>query len=194
VAHISTRRALEHVVKARQEGLSVTCEVTPHHFSLTEEKVASFDTNTKMNPPLRAQEDIAEMKEGLRNGAIQVIATDHAPHTIDEKEVEYTAAPFGIVGLETAVGLSMTELVHTKVLTLMQLIEKLSTNPRKILSLPPILFKEGEKANMTIIDPELEWTVKIAEFQSRSKNSPFDGFRLKGKAIGIINNGVAQIA
>jgi dihydroorotase len=131
------------------------------------------------------------MKDGLRDGTIDVIATDHAPHTIDEKEVEYTTAPFGIVGLETAVGLCLTELVEKKVLTIVQLIQKLSTNPRRLLSLPEIVFKEGEAANITLLDPVAEWTVKTAAFRSKSKNSPFDGFRLKGRAIGIINNGKA---
>jgi dihydroorotase len=191
VAHISTRNALEHVRKAKLEGLSVTCEVTPHHFTITEDIVSGFDTNTKMNPPLRTKDDVAAMKEGLKDGTIDVIATDHAPHTIDEKEVEYSTAPFGIVGLETAVGLSLTELVGKKVLTMAQLIQKFSTNPRKLLSLPVIHMKEGEAANMTLLDPAVEWTVKTAEFRSKSKNSPFDGFRLKGRAIGIINNGKA---
>jgi dihydroorotase len=189
VAHVSTRSALDHVRKAKLEGLNVTCEVTPHHFAITEEVVFGFDTNTKMNPPLRTKDDIAAMKEGLRDGTIDVIATDHAPHTIDEKDVEYTTAPFGIVGLETAIGLSITELVSTKVLTIAQLIQKFSTNPRKLLSLPQILIKEGVPANLTLLDPNIEWTVKTSEFRSKSKNSPFDGFRLKGRAIGIINNG-----
>ena len=194
VAHISTKGALNLVRKAKSEGMKITCEITPHHFSLTEDIVAGFDTNTKMNPPLRTREDIAAMKEGLRDGTIDVIATDHAPHTIDEKEVEYTQAPFGIVGLETSIGLCFTELVHKKVLTLAQLVEKLSTNPRRILSLPQIKFAEGEKANMTLLDPTLEWTVDISSFRSKSKNSPFHGYRLKGKAIGVVNNGFARFS
>ena len=193
VAHISTRGALDHVRKAKKEGLKITCEVTPHHFTLTEEAVSGFDTNTKMNPPLRTDDDRAALMEGLRDGTIDVIATDHAPHTIDEKEVEYTQAPFGIVGLETAVGLSITEVVEKKVLTLFQLIEKLSTNPRRILSLPIIKIAEGEPANLTLLDPSVEWTVNIGSFHSKSKNSPFNGWRLKGRAIGILNNGKALL-
>jgi dihydroorotase len=193
VAHISTRGALDHVRKAKKEGLKITCEVTPHHFTLTEEAVSGFDTNTKMNPPLRTDDDRAALMEGLRDGTIDVIATDHAPHTIDEKEVEYTQAPFGIVGLETAVGLSITEVVGKKVLTLFQLIEKLSTNPRRILSLPIIKIAEGEPANLTLLDPSVEWTVNIGSFHSKSKNSPFNGWRLKGRAIGILNNGKALL-
>jgi dihydroorotase len=132
---------------------------------------------------------VQAIKEALRDGIIDVIATDHAPHTIDEKEVEFAQAPFGIVGLETAIGLSITELVHQKYLTLMQLIEKLSVNPRRILSLPEIHIHEGERANLTLLDPEIEWTVDVQSFRSKSKNSPFHGRALKGKAIGIINNG-----
>lgn len=193
VAHISTRGALDQVRKAKFEGLNITCEVTPHHFTLTEDIVTSFDTNTKMNPPLRTKEDVAAMKQGLRDGTIDVIASDHAPHTIDEKEVEYTQAPFGIVGLETSVGLCLTELVHQNVLPLMQLVQKLSSNPRKILSLPIIRITEGEMANLTLLDPDLEWIVNAESFHCKSKNSPFSGFRMKGKAIGIVNNGKAQL-
>jgi dihydroorotase len=191
VAHISTRGALDHVRRAKSEGMNISCEVTPHHFTLQEEIVAGFDTNTKMNPPLRTKDDLEAMKDGLRDGTIDVIATDHAPHTIDEKDVEYTQAPFGIVGLETSVGLCTTELLHKKVLTLTQLIEKLSTNARRILSLPTIQFAEGEEANLTILDIDAEWTVDTARLHSKSKNSPFHGYRLKGKAIGIVNNGKA---
>jgi dihydroorotase len=189
VAHISTAGSIGCVRRAKAEKLNITCEVTPHHFTLTDEAVESFDTNLKMSPPLRTKDDIQALKEALRDGTIDVIATDHAPHTIDEKEVEYAQAPFGIVGLETALGLSVTELVNRKYLTLNQLIEKFSINPRRILSLSSINIQEGEKANLTLFDPEKEWVVDIQAFKSKSKNSPFHGRRLKGKAIGIINNG-----
>lgn len=189
VAHISTRAGVEAIRAAKASLPHVTCEVTPHHFSLTDEAVASYDTNTKMNPPLRTRDDVMALKEGLRDGTIDVIATDHAPHTIDEKEVEFTAAPFGIVGLETAVGLAFTELVTPGFLSLPQLIEKLSTNPRRVLSLPPVKIAEGEVATLTLLDPVLEWTVDPEAFHSKSKNSPFKGMPLKGKAIGIVNKG-----
>jgi dihydroorotase len=189
VAHISTAGSIGCVRRAKAEKLNITCEVAPHHFTLTDEAVESFDTNLKMSPPLRTKNDVQTLKEALRDGTIDVIATDHAPHTIDEKEVEYAQAPFGIVGLETALGLSVTELVNQKFLTLNQLIEKLSTNPRRILSLPVINIEEGATANLTLFDPEEEWVVDIQAFKSKSKNSPFHGQRLKGKAIGIINNG-----
>jgi dihydroorotase len=194
VAHISTAGTVELIRNAKQKKLPVTCEVTPHHFSLTDDAVRSFDTNTKMNPPLRTQDDVEALKEGLKDGTIDVIATDHAPHSFDEKQVEFAYAPFGIVGLETALGLCCTELVEKKILTLIQLIEKLSVNPRKILHLPDIKIAEGEEANLTFLDPAREWTVNVNEFKSKSKNSPFDGWKLKGKAIGIINNGVLLLS
>jgi dihydroorotase len=191
VAHVSTSGSVELVRRAKAKGLPVTCEVTPHHFSLTDEAVRSFNTNTKMNPPLRGREDVEAMKEGLRDGTIDVIATDHAPHSFDEKEVEFIAAPFGIVGLETAIGLAITELVETGILSMAQLVEKFSVNPRRILKLQPIPIAEGEKANLTILDPAVEWTVDIRQFKSKSKNSPFAGRKLKGRAVGIVNNGKA---
>jgi dihydroorotase len=194
VAHISTLGSIGCVRRAKVEKLNITCEVAPHHFTLSDEAVESFDTNLKMSPPLRTKDDVQALKEALRDGTIDVIATDHAPHTIDEKEVEYAQAPFGIVGLETALGLSVTELVNKKYLTLNQLIEKFSINPRRILSLPMITIQEGETANMTLFDPEEEWVVDIQAFKSKSKNSPFHGRRLKGKAIGIINNGKSWFA
>ncbi|MBN1398713.1 MAG: dihydroorotase [Bacteroidetes bacterium] len=189
VAHVSTAGSVECVRRAKAEKLNITCEVTPHHFTLTDDAVASFDTNLKINPPLRTKDDVKAIKEALRDGTIDVIVTDHAPHTIDEKEVEFAQAPFGIVGLETALGLAVTELVNKKFLTLSQLIEKFSVNPRRILSLPVINIQEGEAANLTVFDPEKEWVVDIQAFKSKSKNSPFHGRKLKGKAVGTVNNG-----
>ncbi len=189
VAHVSTSGSLDIIRRAKSAKLNITCEVTPHHFTLTDEAVADYDTNTKMNPPLRTMNDVQAMKEGLKDGTIDVIASDHAPHTIDEKEVEYAQAPFGIVGLETTIGLAISELVAQKFLTLYQLVEKLSTNPRNICSLPKIRIEAGERANLTLIDPEAEWTVDCSALHSKSKNSPFHGRRLRGRAIGIVNNG-----
>jgi dihydroorotase len=194
VAHISTTGSIDCVRQAKKEQLNITCEAAPHHFTLTDEAVESFDTNLKMSPPLRTRADVQAIKEALRDGVIDVIASDHAPHTIDEKEVEFAQAPFGIVGLETAIGLSFTELVHQKYLSIVQLIEKLSVNPRRILSLPAIQIQEGEIANLTLLDPTSEWTVDIQSFRSKSKNSPFHGRTLKGKAIGIINHGRTYFA
>lgn len=189
VAHISTKGAVDLVRSAKKDRLPVTCEVTPHHFTICDDEVRSFDTNTKMNPPLRSKEDVEAMKEGLRDGTIDVIATDHAPHSFDEKQVEFQHAPFGIVGLETAVGLCFTELIHAKVITLPQLIEKLSVNPRRILHLPEIPISEGSRACLTFLDPNLEWKVDTARLMSKSNNSPFHNRLLKGRAIGIFNNG-----
>lgn len=189
VAHLSTAGAVELVRSAKANGLPVTCEVTPHHFTLTDEAVRSYDTNTKMNPPLRTSVDVEAIRKGLTDGTIDVIATDHAPHSYDEKQVEYQNAPFGIVGLETAIGLVITELVNRGIVTLQQMIEKMSVNPRRILHLPEIKIAEGEQANLTIFDPEAEWVVDIQHFKSKSKNSPFGGRRLKGRAVGVINNG-----
>jgi len=188
VAHISTRGSLEEVRRAKAEQLNITCEATPHHFTLTEDAVAGFDTNTKMNPPLRTKDDVVAVKEGLKSGLIDAIVTDHAPHTIDEKEVEFTEAPFGIVGLETALGLAITELVEQKYLSFYQLVEQFSTNPRKICSLPHIKIAEGEPANLTLIDPVVKWIVNSQSFRSKSKNSPFHGMTLKGNSVGILNN------
>jgi dihydroorotase len=191
VAHMSTAGTLELVREAKRRGLNVTCEVTPHHFTLTDEAVRSYNTNTKMNPPLRTAADVEAMRLGLRDGTIDVIATDHAPHSFDEKQVEYQAAPFGIIGLETAIGLSVTALIQTGLLSLSQFIEKFSVNPRRILHLPEIRVKEGEPANLTMFDPAAEWVVDPRLFKSKSKNTPFGGFKLTGKAVGVINNGSA---
>jgi dihydroorotase len=188
VAHMSTAGAVELVRQAKRKGIRVTSEVTPHHFSLTDDAVRSFDTNTKMNPPLRTQADIDALKQGLKDGTIDVIATDHAPHSLDEKEVDYLEAPFGIVGFETAIGLSIRELVETKVLTMMQIVEKFSTNPRAIVD-KTISVNEGQEANLTLIDPQRSWVVDVGTLKSKSKNSPFHGVTLKGKAIGILNHG-----
>ena len=189
VAHLSTAGAVDLVRRGKGEGVNVTCEVTPHHFTLTDEAVRGYNTNTKMNPPLRTSSDVEAVRKGLRDGTIDVIATDHAPHSYDEKEVEFQFAPFGIVGLETAIGIIVTELVQSGVLTLAQMIEKLSVNPRRILHLPSIVIAEGEAANLTIFDPAAEWIVDPPSLKSRSKNTPFGGRKLIGKPIGVLNNG-----
>lgn len=187
IAHISSKNAVELVRQAKKKNIQVTAEVTPHHFTLTDESLKTYDTNYKMNPPLRTRADVEAVIEGLKDGTIDCIASDHAPHSIEEKEMEFIYAPNGIVGLETQLGLALSELVHKKHLTLSQLIEKLSINPRKILNIPIPLFKVGEVANLTIIDPELIWTVDISKFKSKSKNSPFDKRLLTGKSLAVIN-------
>jgi len=188
IAHISTKKSVEMVREAKKKGIKVTAEVTPHHFTLTDDAVKTYDTNTKMNPPLRTKADIEEIIKGLKDGTLDCIASDHAPHSIEEKEAEFDYAPNGILGLETEVGLALTELYHKKVLTLTQLIEKFAINPRKILNLPVPKFEVGETANFTLIDPDEIWTVDISKFKSKSVNSPFDKRLLTGKADGVINN------
>ena len=189
VAHMSTAGSTDLVRQAKARGFDVTCEVTPHHFTLTDDAVRTYDTNTKMNPPLRTREDVEALKAGLKDGTIDVIATDHAPHSFDEKEVEYQQAPFGIIGLETAIGIAIRELVHGNIITLYQLIEKMSVNPRRILRLPPIRIQEGEMANLTLFDPADEWVVDPTKFRSKSRNTPFRGMLLTGKPWGVVNNG-----
>jgi dihydroorotase len=191
VAHLSTARSVELVRQAKARGLKVTAEVTPHHLTLTDEAVRGYDTNFKMSPPLRTQDDVEALLRGLQDGTIDAIATDHAPHSFDEKQVEFPAAPFGIVGLETALGLTLTSVVGKNVLSLSQLVEKFSVNPRRILHLPEIRVSPGEPANLTVLDPRAEWTVDPQFFKSKSKNTPFGGRKLTGRPVGIINNGQA---
>ncbi len=187
-AHLSSKRSVELIRDAKKRGIDVTAEAAPHHFTLTDESVRAFDTNYKMNPPLREQKDVDAIIEGLQDGTIDCIASDHAPHTIEDKEMEYIYAPNGIVGLETQLGLTLTELYHKGKLTLEQVIEKLSINPRKILNLEVPQIEVGEIANMTIIDLDLEFTFDVKTSKSRSKNSPFGGRKLKGKSVAVINN------
>lgn len=187
IAHISTKKSVEMVREAKKRGVKVTAEVTPHHFTLNDDAVKTYDTNTKMNPPLRTREDVDACIKGLKDGTIDCIASDHAPHSIEEKETEFEYAPNGIIGLETELGLVLSELFHKKVLTLDQVVEKLSINPRKILNIPIPNFKAGETANFTIFDADEVWTADINNFKSKSINSPFDKRIINGKAAGVIN-------
>lgn len=187
IAHISTKNSVNLVREAKKKGIKVTAEVTPHHFTLTDDALKSYDTNMKMNPPLRTQEDIDAIIKGLKDGTIDCIASDHAPHSLEEKESEFQFAPNGIVGFETTVGLSFSELFHKNKISLEELINKLSINPRKILNLPIPKFVIGEMANFSILDQNLVWTVDISKFKSKSKNSPFDKRLLTGKSIAVIN-------
>jgi len=189
VAHLSTARALDIIRQAKIKGLAVTAEVTPHHLSLTEEEVRSFNTSTKMNPPLRTEEDRKALLEGLKDGTIDVIATDHAPHTWEEKEREYDAVPFGIIGLETALSVIHTYVVLEGFLTWSELVNRMAHHPRRILLQPQTVLKEKEPANLTIFDPESSWTVKEEDFGSKCRNSPYIGRTLKGKVQGIVRSG-----
>jgi dihydroorotase len=180
IAHISTRLSLEAVKRAKKEKILVTCEVTPHHLLLTDAQVTSYDTNMKMNPPLRSQEDVAALVEGMVSGSIDVIATDHAPHNINDKMLEFDRAPFGIIGLETAVGLILDRFVHTGILSIDRMVEIFSTNPARILGLERGTIAEGAVADITVLDPDRQWVVNSADFVSRSRNTPFAGYKLHG--------------
>ncbi len=188
--HISTARSVELIRRAKAEGIRVTCEATPHHFSLTEEVVRSFDTSTKVNPPLREERDVAAIKAGLKDGTIDCIATDHAPHTHEDKEVEFDAAPPGLIGLETAFALAVRELVSTGVLTLPQLVDRMSAAPARVMGLVNKgMISVGKDADIAIVDMDQEWTVCKEETVSRSRNSPFMGWPLKGRVAWTICHG-----
>jgi dihydroorotase len=189
IAHVSTEGSVELIRQAKKMGIQVTCEATPHHFTLTHELIRSFDTNAKVNPPLRTKKDVTAIKRGLADGTIDCIATDHAPHSIEEKEVEFDFAPCGMVGLETALGLVITELIEKKVLSWMQALAKLTINPARILNLNSGRIRKNFPADITIIDPKTAWTVDPAKFQSKSKNSPFGKRKLKGKVCYTIMDG-----
>ena len=190
IAHVSTKGAVDAVRRAKAEGINVTCEVTPHHFTLTDKAVEGYDTNTKMAPPLRSQEHLEAILEGIKDGTIDAIATDHAPHHADEKALEYDRAPFGITGLETAVGLAFTQLVHTGIIDLVRLVELCSTNPARIFKLGNRgTLKVGSIADITILDPDLVWTYSNSESRSKSRNSPFDGRSFRGAAVLTIVGG-----
>lgn len=181
VAHVSTRGSVELVRQAKKRGVQVTCEATPHHFTLTDEAVRGYETNAKMNPPLRSAEDVAAIRAGLADGTIDAIATDHAPHHFDEKNVEFNIALNGIVGLESALPLTL-ELVKEGVLSLPQAIRLLTCGPAQALGIPRGTLAEGVAADVTIIDPELSWTLEADKLASKSKNTPFDGWIMQGAA------------
>lgn len=188
VSHISTKGAVNIIRDAKARGQRITCEVTPHHLTLTDEVLTNYDTRHKMNPPLRTKEDLDALIAGLVDGTIDCIATDHAPHSLHEKHVEFDKAPNGIIGLETAVGITLNYLVNPGYLTLEQFINIISVNPRNILNLAKIFLKTGEMANLTIFDPNEKWIVDKSKFNSKSKNTPFNNYELKGKPVYVINN------
>jgi dihydroorotase len=189
VAHVSTAEAVRLIKDAKAKGLPVTCEVAPHHFALTDEAVRSFDTNAKMSPPLRSARHVAAIKVALADGTIDAIATDHAPHVIQDKEVEFDYAANGIVGLETAFGLTITTLVEAEVLSLTQAIALLTCRPASIFRLPRGTLSIGADADVAIVDPAREWVVNVKQFASKSKNSPFDGWKLRGQVLATIAGG-----
>lgn len=191
IAHISTARSVDLVRQAKARGLNVTCEVTPHHFVLSDKDVyqSSYNTNFKMAPPLRSQSDVEAILEGLRDGTIDAIATDHAPHHANEKMYEFDKSPNGITGLETAVSLTLDRLVNREVISLTRMVELLATNPAKLFKLDRGTLNVGAIADVTIIDPEKQIKVEAAKSQSKSRNTPFDGWELKGSPVATIVGG-----
>jgi len=188
--HLSAAGSVRLLREARARGVKISGEVCPHHIALTDDAIQNFDTNFKMNPPVRAKEDVAALLEGIADGTIEILGSDHAPHAQFEKEVEFDAAPFGIVGLETEVGLFLDLLVHkTKTIELPRLIEMFTVNPARLLQIDAGTLSIGHAADITLIDPDLEWTVDPSEFQSMSRNTPFDGWKLKGRAVRTIVGG-----
>jgi dihydroorotase len=189
LCHCSTKGSVQMLRFAKQVGLRVTAEACPHHFTLTSSDIPEDDANYKMNPPLRTQEDVDALKEGLRDGAIDVIATDHAPHTAIEKGEGLKHAPFGIAGLETVASLVMTELVEPGYLTMMQMAEKMSYNPAKILGLDRGVAEEGKPADLVVFDPQREYVINPADFYSKGKNTPFAGRKVRGMVMATVVDG-----
>jgi dihydroorotase len=187
IAHISTKKALDAVRRAKKEGLRVTCEVTPHHFTLLDEHAARYDSNFKMNPPLRSAADRDAMVEGLLDGSIDAIATDHAPHAPHEKLQEFDRAPFGIIGLETALAIVLQVLHHHRGLPLARIIELMSVNPARILGLRDRgTLRRGSHADLTLFDPARKWTYYVVDSPSKSRNTPYDGWEFKGRPVATI--------
>lgn len=189
LAHVSTRGAIEAVRNAKNQGLPVTCEVTPHHWTLTDEAVTGYDTNTKMNPPLRSQDHVDALLEAISDGTIDAIATDHAPHHMDEKSLEFDQAPFGVTGLETAIPLAL-DLVHRGLISLERVVEMCATNPARIFGFSGRgTLGQNAHADVTILDPQLEWVFESTRSKSKSRNTPFDGRKMRGAAVATIVGG-----
>lgn len=190
LAHVSTRGAIDAVRRAKERGAQVTCEVAPHHFTLTDAACEGFDTNMKMNPPLRSREHLDAVLEAIADGTVDAIATDHAPHHADEKSLEFDHAPFGITGLETAVGLALDRLVHGGRVGLERLVELLSVNPARIFRLEGRgTLKVGAWGDVTVLDPDLRWTFDASRSKSKSRNTPFDNYTFQGAAVATIVSG-----
>lgn len=190
MCHCSTKESVNLVKWGKKMGVKLTAEVCPHHFALSDEDIPSAeDTNYKMNPPLRSKEDVEAIKQALKDGVMEVISTDHAPHHADEKAKPFTQAPFGIVGLETAVALTITNLVRTGWLTPMQMIAYMSTNPAKVLGIDKGTLKPGSCADVTVIMPDESYVIDAASFASKGKNTPFDGQKVWGRVALTIADG-----
>jgi len=183
IAHLSTMGAATMVREARRRGVPVTCEVTPHHLALTDEAVSGFDTNTKMNPPLRSESDRRALIEAVRDGTIDAIATDHAPHHADDKMLEFDRAPFGVIGLETAFGVALTVLHHNEGIVLARIIEMLTIGPARVFGLPGGTLSVGSEADIAVLDADTSWAVDATKFKSRSRNTSFQGWELRGRVV-----------
>jgi dihydroorotase len=189
ILHVSTAGSVDLIRRAKARGVRVTGEACPHHFLLTDESLATFDSNFKMAPPLRTKADTEAVLEGLKDGTLDVIATDHAPHAPEKKAREFDQCPNGIIGLETLLPLCVTHLIGPGHLTWPQLIAKVTANPAKVLSIDRGTLKPGAVADVTVIDPDAEWTVDVSRFKSKSRNSPFDGWQVRGRAWAVIVGG-----
>ncbi len=192
ILHVSTAGSVDLIRRARQRGVRVSGEACPHHFTLTDECLRTFDSNFKMAPPLRTREDVEAIIEGLKDGTLEVIATDHAPHAPEKKMRELDQAPNGIIGLETLLPICIRALIEPKHLTWPQLIEKLTVNPARVLSIDHGTLKPGADADVTIIDPDAEWTIDAEKFRSKSRNSPFAGWKVRGRAHAVVVGGVVR--
>jgi dihydroorotase len=190
VMHVSSEGAISAIRRAKLRGIRVTAEVTPHHLTLTDELLRSFDSNFKMSPPLRSQEHVDACIEGLRDGTIDVIASDHAPHAAEKKMRELDQAPFGIIGLETALPVVITKLIRSGILDWQTVVQKMSLNPAKILGIPKGTLQIGADADITVVDPDVRWTVSADDFHSKSKNSPYIGWEFFGRAVAVFVGGV----
>ena len=194
IAHLSTKEGIELVRKAKKEGLNVTSEVAPHHLMFTDVELTTFDTHLKMNPPLRTAEDVAALEQGIKDGVVDVFASDHAPHTVEDKEVEFDAAPFGVIGLETMLGVILKQVVQPGLLSLHEALRKMIVTPRTVLNIAVPEIKKGAAANLTIFNPEATFVYDVNQSKSKSRNTPCQGMELPGKVFGVINKGLFWIA
>ena len=189
IAHVSTKGSVELIRRAKKARIRVTAETAPHYLTLTDKEIETFNPNLRVNPPLREKEDVQALIQALKDGTIDAIATDHAPHTVDDKDQEFDLVPNGIIGLETAVGVILTELIHKKKITLSRMVELMSVNPARILRVEGGRLKEGAAADVTLLDLGKRWTVEAGKFQSKARNTPFEGWGLVGKAVATVVEG-----
>ena len=194
IAHLSTKEGIELVRKAKEQGLNVTCEVAPHHLMFTDADLTTFDTRLKMNPPLRTAEDVAALEQGIKDGVVDVFASDHAPHTLEDKDVEFDAAPFGVIGLETMLGVILKQVVQPGLLSLHDALRKMIVTPRTLLNIAVPEIKKGAAANLSVFNPDAAFVYDVNQSKSKSRNAPYHGMELPGKVFGVINKGLFWIA